>query len=55
LTWIFANIFFCDKGAFENYAQMTTWGADQSFQIYGAGDQSSPEQGLGDGSMNGQQ
>ncbi|EHK40638.1 hypothetical protein TRIATDRAFT_320951 [Trichoderma atroviride IMI 206040] len=44
-----------DWGAFENYTQMTTWGADQSFQIYGSGDQSSPEQGLGDGSMNGQQ
>lgn len=36
---------------------MTTWGADQSFQIYGSGEQSSPEQGLGDGAsmMNEQQ
>ncbi|EHK16472.1 uncharacterized protein TRIVIDRAFT_214414 [Trichoderma virens Gv29-8] len=46
-----------DWGAFENYTQMTTWGADQSFQIYGSGEQSSPEQGLGDGAsmMNGEQ
>ncbi|KAK5987658.1 Fusarisetin A cluster transcription factor fsa6-like protein [Cladobotryum mycophilum] len=44
-----------DWGAFENYAQMTTWGADQSFQIYGTtGDQSSPEQGSDAGMMNGQ-
>ncbi|KAG6003575.1 hypothetical protein E4U21_001902 [Claviceps maximensis] len=27
-----------DWGAFENYAQMANWGADQSFQIYGGGD-----------------
>ncbi|CAM1507312.1 Fc.00g069530.m01.CDS01 [Cosmosporella sp. VM-42] len=34
-----------DWSAFENYTQMANWGADQSFQIYGAGqDQSSPEQ-----------
>ncbi|KAG6016272.1 hypothetical protein E4U54_001840 [Claviceps lovelessii] len=26
-----------DWGAFENYAQMANWGADQSFQIYGGG------------------
>ncbi|KAF3075315.1 fungal-specific transcription factor domain-containing protein [Trichoderma sp. SZMC 28015] len=46
-----------DWSAFENYTQMTTWGADQSFQIYGSGEQSSPEQGLGDGAsmMNEQQ
>lgn len=25
------------QGAFENYAQMANWGADQSFQIYGGG------------------
>ncbi|KAF6529174.1 hypothetical protein HZS61_000486 [Fusarium oxysporum f. sp. conglutinans] len=34
-----------DWNAFENYTQMANWGADQSFQIYGAGgDQSSPGQ-----------
>lgn len=34
-----------DWNAFENYTQMANWGADQSFQIYGAGqDGSSPEQ-----------
>ncbi|PHH91269.1 hypothetical protein CDD83_1131 [Cordyceps sp. RAO-2017] len=27
-----------DWGAFENYTQMANWGADQSFQIFGAGD-----------------
>jgi hypothetical protein len=32
---------------------MTTWGADQSFQIYGNTDQSSTDQGLGDGMLNG--
>ncbi|KAL7814139.1 N-terminal binuclear Zn cluster-containing protein [Trichoderma gracile] len=42
-----------DWGAFENYTQMTTWGADQSFQIYGNADQSSTDQGLGDGMLNG--
>ncbi|PNY24055.1 transcriptional regulatory protein [Tolypocladium capitatum] len=35
-----------DWGAFENYTQMANWGADQSFQIYAAGDQLS-EQGSG--------
>ncbi len=38
------------QGAFENYTQMANWGADQSFQIYGAEDQS-PGQGSGSGSM----
>ena len=32
------------QGAFENYAQTTNWGADQSFQLYGAGGEA-PEQG----------
>lgn len=33
------------QNAFENYTQMSTWGADQTFQVYGTGqDQSSPEQ-----------
>lgn len=31
------------QGAFENYAQTANWGADQSFQIFGAGD-APPEQ-----------
>lgn len=31
---------------FENYTQIANWGVDQSFQIYGNGqDESSPEQG----------
>ncbi|KAH6610886.1 n-terminal binuclear zn cluster-containing [Trichoderma cornu-damae] len=44
-----------DWSTFENYAQMSTWGADHSFQVHGSGDQDSPEQELGDGMMSGQQ
>ncbi|ODA76620.1 hypothetical protein RJ55_07891 [Drechmeria coniospora] len=40
-----------DWNAFENYTQMANWGADQSFQIYGTGDESSPQE---PGGMNAQ-
>ncbi|KAG6025022.1 hypothetical protein E4U41_001627 [Claviceps citrina] len=33
--WLVAHT--ARQGAFENYAQMTNWGADQSFQVYGSG------------------
>ncbi|KPM40001.1 hypothetical protein AK830_g6550 [Neonectria ditissima] len=43
-----------DWNAFENYTQMANWGADQSFQIYGAGgDQPSPEQSSASGGLGG--
>ncbi|KAF4976839.1 hypothetical protein FDECE_18424, partial [Fusarium decemcellulare] len=43
-----------DWNAFENYTQMANWGADQSFQIYGAaGDQSSPDQSSSTGGRSG--
>ncbi|KAK2593585.1 hypothetical protein QQS21_008714 [Conoideocrella luteorostrata] len=32
-----------DWGAFENFAQMANWGADQSFQVYGGGDTTDQE------------
>ncbi|KAG5981284.1 hypothetical protein E4U55_003100 [Claviceps digitariae] len=35
-----------DWGAFENYAQMSNWGADQSFQIYGGGDTNDQENSM---------
>jgi hypothetical protein len=31
-----------DWNAFENYAQMANWGADQGFQVYGTGDEQPP-------------
>jgi len=33
-----------DWGSLENFAQVTNWGADQSFQIYGGGGEGSSEQ-----------
>lgn len=35
-----------DWGAFENYAQMANWGADQSFQVYGGGDANDQENSM---------
>ncbi|KAG5929351.1 hypothetical protein E4U42_006182 [Claviceps africana] len=35
-----------DWGTFENYAQMTNWGADQSFPSYGGGDANDQENSM---------
>ncbi|OAQ81474.1 C6 transcription factor [Purpureocillium lilacinum] len=45
-----ANFDWVNISRTSNYTQMANWGADQSFQIYGAEDQS-PGQGSGSGSM----
>lgn len=43
-----------DWNAFESYTQMANWGADQSFQIYGAeGDPSSPHKSSASGGAGG--